>query len=304
MKKIISLFIILTVILSAFVACRKTPDKKDYTLSIGAVVTADAAKLKLSETVAAIVTDDDDRIVLCRLDSFDYSVKYNDDGTLDTTALTSKAAAGAAYATMPAGTWTEQGKALEEIVKGKTRSEVSAIVLDGGTLADADLKTTCSINVKDLMKAIDKAFESEHKTSFKSDSTLSAGLYVTGSPKDTSKDGAKSVKLSATYSASVLSGGNVVAAIIDSADAEFKFKSITDYGTASVDFKGTKRELGASYAEMPAGTWHAQADAYAKQAVGKSADDIATLATEGIAGCTINTVDFKEGIEASVKSAR
>ena len=305
MKKIVSIFVILTVILSAVVACSKdkTTAEKDYTLSIGVVVTENAAKLKLTETVAAIVTDTEGKIVLCRLDSVDYTAKYNEDGTLDTTAPTSKVAAGDSYGEMPAGTWEKQGKALEDIVKGKTQSEVAAIALEGGVLADADLKATCSINVTDLLKAIDNAFKSANKTTFKTAAELTAGLSVIGAPKDSTKEDSKNVKFSVTFSAAVMAEGKVVTAIIDSADAELK--GITDEaGAASVDFGGTKRELGASYGEMPAGTWYVQADAYAKAAIGKTADDIATLASEGVAGCTISAVDFKAGIEKAVKAAR
>jgi hypothetical protein len=55
---------------------------------------------------------------------------------------------------------------------------------------------------------------------------------------------------------------------------------------------------------MAAGRWYAQADAFAKSAVGKTATDIATLASEGVAGCTIYAGGYKAGIEAAVKGAR
>jgi hypothetical protein len=55
---------------------------------------------------------------------------------------------------------------------------------------------------------------------------------------------------------------------------------------------------------MPAGTWYVQADAYVVAANGKTADDIATLASEGVAGCTIYAGEYKAAIEAAVVSAR
>ena len=95
----------------------------------------------------------------------------------------------------------------------------------------------------------------------------------------------------------------LVTGILDTAEAQLV--NITEEGTTSVSFAGTKREQGDAYA-MTSGAWYVQADAYAKSAVGKTASDIATLATEGVAGCTMpySTYDFKAGIEAAVKAAK
>lgn len=305
MKKIVSLLLVLVCVLAAFTACggEKAPVEKDYSLAIGVVVTENLEKTKLTETVAAVVTDADGKIVLCRLDCVDYTVKYNEDGSLDTTAPASKVAIGAAYGTMPAGSWDVQGAALEKYVVGKTQAEVAAIALEGGKATDADLVAVCSINVVDLLKAIDNAFNSEHKVSFKSSAAaFTAGLSAVGAVKDTSDDETKAVKLTETYAASVLADGKVVASILDTAEAELK--DITDEGAASVSYNGTKRELGENYGAMPAGTWYVQADAYALAANGKTAGDIATLASEGVAGCTIYAGEYKAAIEAAVVSAR
>lgn len=305
MKKILSLIIVLTVVISAFVGCGNTaPAEKDYTLSVGVVVSENLAGAKLVETVASVVTDADGKIVLCRVDSLTYAVKYNEDGTLNTTAPTSNAALGDNYGSMPAGTWADQGAALEKYVVGKTQAEVAAIALEGGKATDSDLVAGCSINISDLLKAIDNAFKSAHKVSFKSTATdFTAGLSVVGAVKDKADDTSKNAQYTATFSTAVLAEGKVVAAIFDTAEADLK--GITDNGAASVSFAGTKREQGDSYA-MTSGAWYVQADAYAQSAIGKTASDIATLATEGVAGCTMpySTFDFKAGLEAAVKSAR
>ena len=301
MKRLISLLLVLVVVLTALVSCGNK--EKDYSLAIGVVLTEKLASNKLTQTVATIVTDADGKIVLCRLDCVDYTVKYGEDGTLDTNAPTSKVALGDAYGTMPAGTWYVQGAALESYVTGKTQAEVAAIALEGGKATDADLVAVCSISVTDLIKAIDNAFNSEHKIAFKSSAdAFTAGLSAVGAVKDTSNDEAKSVKLTETYAASVLADGKVVASILDTAEAELK--EITEAGAASLSYNGTKRELGENYGAMPAGTWYVQADAYVVAANGKTADDIATLATEGVAGCTIYAGDYKAAIEAAVVSAR
>ena len=309
MKKIVSLTLVLVMVLAAFafVACdtkEETPAEKTYNLAIGVVVTPDAASKKVTETVAAIVTDADGKVVLCKVDCIDYTAKYDEEGALVTTSPASKVTLGDNYM-MPAGSWAKQVTALEAYVVGKTQSEVAAVAVNGYA-ADADLKASCSFNINDLVKAIDNAFKSAHKVSFTSTATaFTVGLNAAAKVEDSSVEDSevKNAKLTATYSAAVLEDGKVVAAILDTAEAELK--NVTEDGAESVSFAGTKREQGDNY-KMTSGAWYEQADAYAKSAVGKTASDIATLATEGVAGCTMpySTYDFKAGLEAAVKAAK
>ena len=306
MKKIVSLLLVLVIAATLFVACDKgndEPTEKDYTLAIGVVVSESLSSSKVTETVASIVTDADGKIVLCRIDCVDYQAKYAE-GALVTTAPTSKAVLGDNYM-MPAGSWAKQVATLENFVIGKTQAEVAEVAANGYA-ADADLKASCSFNIADIVKAIDNAFKSEHKVSFKSTATqFTAGISVTGSVKDKADDEAMNAQYASDFSAVVLADGKVVAAIIDS--AEVTLKNITDEGAESIAFAGTKREQGDaydSYSPMAAGRWYQQVDAFAKTAIGKTSADIATLAAEGVAGCTIYAGGYKAGIEAAVKAAR
>lgn len=325
MKRIAALFLALFIIATAFVACTQpntdnndnndntnnennnennTPTENEYSLSIGVVVTEKLATLKLTETVATIVTDKDGKIVLCRIDCVDYSAKYDEDGALITTAPTSKVTLGDAYSGMPAGSWATQGAAFEQFVIGKTQAEVTALVNESGYAADAELIASCSINISDIAKAVDNAFKSTAKVTFKTTATtFTAGLNYKGAVADSSTDESKNVKFTATYAATVLVEGKVVATILDCAEASLV--NVGDEGAESISYAGTKREQGDSYA-MTSGAWYVQADAYAKSAEGKTATDIATLATEGVAGCTMpySTYDFKAAIETAVASAR
>ena len=311
MKKIIALLMVLVLAVAIFVACdngETTPTEKDYTLAIGVVVKENLGSSKVDETVATIVTDADGKIVLCRLDCVTYQAKYDDAGALVTTAPVSKYVQGDSYdsySPMPAGRWYQQSGALEKYVVGKTQAEVANVV-SNGYAADAELKASCSIAISDFVKAIDNAFKSEHKVTFKSTATeFTAGLSIAGTVKDTASDDAKNAKYSADFAAAVLADGKVVAAIIDT--AEIELKTITEAGAASLSYAGTKREQGDSYdsySPMPAGRWYQQVDAFANTAVGKTASDIAGLATEGVAGCTIYSGGYKAVVEAAVKGAR
>jgi hypothetical protein len=223
------------------------------------------------------------------------------DGVLDTKAPTSKVVLGDAYM-MGQGSWATQTAKLEKFVVGKTQADVAAIVLNGGKLTDAEIAAGCTFDVTDLLKAIDNAFKSEHKIAFTASSALTAGLSAQTTVKDTTAEDVKAVKLSTNYAAAVMEDGKVVAAILDTAEPELK--EITENGAASLAFGGTKRELGENYGAMPAGTWYVQADAYVLAAYGLTVDNIASLASEGVAGCTIYAGGYKACVEAAVKAGR
>ncbi|MBR2454111.1 MAG: hypothetical protein IKB35_03815 [Clostridia bacterium] len=315
MKRILSLVLVLVLALSALAGCGnqdKGNTEKTYTLATGVAVTENLASSKLSQTVASIVTDEAGKIVLARLDCAEYTAYKN--GELVTAAPTSKVALGDAYGagSMPAGSFAKQAAALEAAVVGKTQSEVAALANDTGYAKDTDLFASCSINIADLIKAIGNAFNSKHKVTFKSTETsFTAGLSVVGSVKINEKEAtdtapaSTNVKYSATFSTAVMADGKVVAAILDTAEPELV--GVTADGSDSLSYAGSKRAQGDaydSYSPMPAGRWYAQADAYAASAIGKSAANIATLAAEGVAGCTIYAGDYKAGLEAAVKAAR
>lgn len=313
MKRIVSLALVLVLALTALVGCGGAKEK-DYTLATGVAVTETLASSKVAQTVASIVTDADGKIVLCRLDCVEYTA-YDKQGALVTAAPVSKVAQGEDYDSqnyMQKGDWYKQSGALEAATVGKTQAEVAALANETGYAADTDLAASCSINIADLLKAIDKAFKSEHKVTFKSTATsFTAGLSVVGTVKVTEKEATETapastnVKHSATFSTAVMAEGKVVAAILDTAEPELV--GVTADGSASLSYAGSKREQGDAYdawQPMAAGRWYQQADAYAKEAVGKTATDIATLAAEGVAGCTIYAGDYKAGIEAAVKAAR
>ncbi len=310
MKKIVSIIALIALTLTMFVACGE-PKEKDYTLAIGVAVTQNLESSKFTQTVASVVVDANGKIVACDFDCVDYTAYKND--AVVTNAPASKATLGDNYM-MPAGSWATQSEKLAEHIVGMTKDEVAAIALgDDGKATDTDLKASCSFDISDLIAAVGKAFASEHKIAFKSSAaSFTTGLSVVSSAKDTSKEATDetpattNVKLTVTYAGVVLADGAVVAGILDTAEPEFK--NFNAEGVAeSISYKGTKREQGESYdaySPMPAGTWYVQADAYAKAAIGLTKDNVSTLASEGVAGCTIGVTEYKAAIEAAVKAAK
>ena len=306
MKKIISLVLILTLSVFAFAACGNkdkdddnTPAEKNYSLAIGVATTQSGAKV--TNTVAALVIGEDGKIVSCRIDCIDVSATLLEDGTVDASkTYQSKTELGDAYdsySPMPSGRWYQQAQAFETYVTGKTQAEVNGITLEAGK---TDLIAGCSIAVSDFVKAVDNAFKSAHKISFKTASAIKVGVAVSAdvAPKN------NNASYTADFAATVTVDGKIVASVIDSNEVT---APIADGAIGTITNKGTKLEQGDaydSYSPMPSGRWYQQVEAFAATAVGKTAAEVAGLATEGVAGCSIYAGGYKAALEKAATNAR
>ena len=307
MKKIIS-FLLLACLVLSLAACGG-PAEKDYNLAVGMEVsgaTGESSNGKISATVAVVVTDADGKIVSCRIDTLEHKV-YNGEA-LNLTVGKSKMELGDDYgmATAPKGNWYKQAQFFETYVAGKTEAEVSVI-----TAEDEGLKAGCTMasSIPAFVGATVKALKSATKVAFKTAAeSFTVGAKLSAAAKDATKedDLDKTVTLTYDVAGVVMADNKVAAAILDTAETNTTVAENDGALTATAfAFNATKREQGDNYV-MPAGNWFTQADAYAGATVGMTVSDIASLATEGIAGCTMkNTVfTYKANLEAAAKAAR
>ena len=316
MKKIISMLLILVLGTLMFVSCGddNTSAEKEYKLAIGVAVEQSGAKV--TNTVAAIVTDADGKIVSCRIDCIDVQASLLEDGTVDATkTYQSKAEQGDAYNMVTYGgakaEWYAQAKAVETYVTGKTQDEVKAIALGSdGKPTDAELSASCTIAINSFTTAIDNAFKSAHKASFKTDADFTVGVAVKA---DVSPNAAKA-KYVADFAASVMAGGKVLASVIDSNQVDV---TITDGSFEKMSYPGTKLEQGDNYNMVAYGgakaEWYAQAKTFANASVGKTLDEVKAIALDNAgkltdaefsATCTIAVSGYKAALEAAIGFAR
>lgn len=309
MKKILSLVLLVAMLALALVGCgnkNEGPAEKEYTLSIAVDNAAEGAKI--TNTAVALVIDADGKIVACRFDCADASVKLNGDEIATEDRVTTKVETGDAYTGMPAGSWEKQAKAFEDYVVGKTANEVKAL--------DLTLVTGCTMKkTAPLFKTlIDKAFAYERKVSFKTNGTVTLGLAIDAALSGSVADG--SVAVAADFAAAALVDGKVVGAIIDSNERKASVAVETVDGTPTLtvtpaNYAGSKNEQGDaydSYKPMPAGRWYAQAQAFANTAVGKTAAEVSELSVDKDAltqvGCSIYVGGYKAALVRAVGYAR
>ena len=322
MKKIIALMLVLSLAF-CFVACKKEEEKKEeatpkYTL---AVVADDGLKTvsKGGATVIAlaIVFDESGKIVAARFDSAQPKFALNAEKT-DVVAVNrvdTKVELGDNYTGM-SDSWKDEAAAFEAFLVGKTAADIAALefVVDG---ADAQLVAGCTMlsSMPAFKALVAKAAAYERKVTFETKDAITLGLAI-----DTKVSGSVAAggKVAFDCAGVAIAGGKVVAAMIDSAEAKYTLaigETTGKGGAVSIslsvalngEYKGTKNEQGDaydSYSPMDAGRWYAQAQAYANTAVGKTVAELANLATDGVAGCTIYAGGYKAVIVRAAGYAR
>ncbi len=328
MKRIltISLCVILVASMLLLGGCgakNETPDTLKFgaAVYVGTPTTTDATADKegtgkLDVTVAAVTVDKDGKIVACALDTASNTVKFTADGkAVANNEFKTKYESGANYGMVAyagsAKEWFEQVDAFEALVKGKTLTEVKALVAEGNKGTEEVVNAGCTIMINEFVGAIEKAYNAAADSNVTANDVLkvTAATEQTCTDATADKDGSNKVATN-VFAAAVNGEGKVVAAMSDCAELSFTFntKGVSTLDTAKA--VASKREQGDSYGMVAYGgaakEWYQQAAAFDAACIGKTADEISGLVGEdskGVeslqnAGCTIDILGF---VKAAVK---
>ena len=326
-----------------------TKTEATYKLGMGIVVNTDSSKTgnaQVDATVATVVTDADGKIVLCRIDVAQNKMKVAD-GVVDTAAtFKTKMELGKDYGMEGKvdndgngvmKEWDEQAKAFEAYVVGKTAAEVNSIELqeaNGHQIAvdSALLDAGCSMQITDFMAAVVKACNDEQGMTFKTAETFTLGVAATTTAAESTAataDADGTVKMYTDFAASVVVDGKIVASLNDAIQPNIAINTLGEI--VSAEFKGTKRELKEGYNMAAYGQsmdwngdgkvleWYLQSAEFSKFVVGKTAAEVAAMATKEVegagyiisaddalltAGCTIQITSMKTVVAQSATNAR
>ena len=205
----------------------------EYKLGMGVSVSLDSSetnKAQVDATVAAVVTDAEGKIVLCRIDcaqnkmdvtggavdteatyitkrdlKFDYNMVKYSDATLE---------------------WFEQVENLENWVVGKTAEDIANIETkvneEGYNVAvDEELFASCSISLEAFQDAIVKACNDEKGSTFTTADAFTLGVSAISNSKESvaaadSEDGNAMVKMYTEFGAAAVGAdGKILAALTD-----------------------------------------------------------------------------------------
>ncbi len=276
-------------------------------------------------TVAAVLVDSEGKIVQCELDTVEVEAAYTSDGKyVASNALLSKYDQGSIYGMVAYGgatkEWYEQADAFEDVVVGKTISEVKALVVDGYAGNDEVIKAGCTIGISDFVGAVDKAVANVADSSATAEDTLQLGVVVSQNGSDATEEAAGENEVDTTFAAvAVNKDGKIVDMSIDVLAAVISFDAAGAYtGNEGTTELQTKRELGNNYNMAAYGAdlngdgevkeWFEQADAFEDACIGKDEYEILTLENDegyGVedvqkAGCTIGITEM---VNAAFKAA-
>ncbi len=316
MKKIICLALAIVMIscASVFVACDTNNEKETLKLGLGIYTNVKSATDATDDkdgqgsveiTAAAVTLDKDGKIVSCVIDTAANSLKYTAEGkAVANTSFATKYEQGKDYNMVEYGgaanEWYEQVDAFTTLIKGKTLSEVKALVVDGDKGNDDVIAAGCTITVNDFVLAIEKACNNAADSAVTKSDTLKLGVYTEQTTADaTDEKNGKNQTETTFFAAAVDAEGKIVAAAADCVQMAFAFDAAGASKTDVTKAVASKREQGDGYNMVTYGNanreWYAQADAFIAQCVGKKAADVEALmgsdnyGTADVkgAGCTI-----------------
>ena len=290
----------------------QTPAEQTYKLGMGIVVSMGSTKTgnaQVDATVAAVVTDADGKIVMCRIDVAQNKMTVTD-GLVDTAkTFETKMELGDRYGM--AGKvdndgngvmkeWYEQTKAFEAWVVGKTADEVKNMQTQeaGGHIIAVDqalLDAGCSMQITDFRDAVVKACADAQGMTFKTAAAFTLGVAAKTTADESTAATAEAegtVKMYTDFAASVVADGKIIATLNDAIQPQIKINAAGECTPA--EFKGTKRELKEGYNMAPAVNygpnydpnndgkvleWYLQSEAFSKHVVGMTAAEVAAMAT-------------------------
>ena len=313
MKRSIILFLSIAITL-IFSACDKP--QKEYELGFGYVPSlkkSENGSIDFSAVIAAVVTDEKGIITACEIDAIQNKVNI-DNGIIDPLAygnsfLTKRELAelyGMKAASSINKEWYEQAEYFSEYVIGKTLGQVSAIHTknrsDGGKIAaDEVIKSGCTIDVSDFIKAITEAGTDRKAKSFKSDN-YRVCLASISSFNTTSKNARQGQEGAAgfknVFCALAVDGNNkILAAIVDRAEPEINFNYNGSIDGIDSDKFKSNREKEYIYDMRSVSNikkeWFEQTAFLEEYLIGANAVGANSINKSVIrAGCTIDISDF------------
>ena len=346
MKKFLAILLCACMALT-LVACNT---EKEYKLGMGVVVSMDSSKTENAQvdaTVATVVLDADGKIVACRIDVAQNKMAVAGGAVDAAKTFETKMELGDRYGM--AGKvdndgngvmkeWYEQTKAFEAYVVGKTVAEVEAIETkeaNGHQIAvdQALLDAGCSMQITDFIAAVVAACKDEQGVSFKTAAEFTLGVAAKTSAADSAAATAEAdgtVAMYTDFAAAVVADGKIIAALNDAIQPKITINAAGEITGKS--YKATKRNLKEEYGMAPALgygmdwngdgkvlEWYLQSAEFSKYVVGKSADEVANLATKEVegkgyvisaddallnAGCTIQITSIKAVMAQAAKNAR
>lgn len=320
MKRILSFALCFTLILSAFalVSC----GKKTLKLGLGVTTSASATDAtedkngagQVTTTAAAVLVDDEGKIVKAFIDCSDNKAEYTAEGKAITAeSFKTKYEMGNDYNMKAYGgatkEWFEQADAFCALIVGKTADEVKALVAENAKGTDEVVNAGCTIYVSDFAVAVEKAINNAVASEATEKDKIKLGVSTNQSVSDATADKAGSNQLETTFfAAAVNADGKIVAATSDCVQVKFTFDDKGASTFSATKNVASKKEAGDNYNMKAYGgaakEWYEQAAAFDAACLGKTAAEIKNLmGSDNKGGADLQTAGCTILVDGFVKAA-
>ena len=311
MKKVLSILICATLLLSTLLlfgcgdkgntpAETSAPAAEEATLKLGfgvstTVIASNATADKngngqATMTAAAVLVDNDGKIVKAVIDCADSEVAYTAEGkAVANDSFKTKYELGNDYNMKKYGNavkeWFEQADAFCALIVGKTATEVKALVAEGNKGTQDVINAGCTIVIDEFVKAVDKAIANAVASNATAKDTLKLGASTSQSTSDATADKAGTNQVETTFfAAAVNAEGKVVAATSDCVQVKFTFDTAGASTFDATKAVSSKKELGDNYNmkkySNAISEWYVQAAAFDAACIGKTVTEIKALMGE------------------------
>ncbi len=341
MKKLLVMFLLLTLTALVFAGCGGSDDTGDGDATADGIKTglgvvssvakstpADGETNGVAETdsiVAAVIVDGD-KIVNCKIDGTQTKIEFDSSGKLVTpvdSIFKSKQDLGTDYGMKSASgigkEWNEQADAFADYCKGKTIEEVKGIAVnDEGIATDSDLASSVTIHIGDFILAVEKAATTADVTGAGAEDTLGLGVEtnISHSTAATADEDGIAQAYTNYVATSFGDGDKITSTVIDGSQSDVNYNTT---GKITSDLEAelqSKQELGEDYGLAKASgigkEWFEQADAFAEYVVGMTPDEVKGIKVndEGVAedadltsSVTISVSEYISMIEKAAGNA-
>ncbi|MDO5550217.1 MAG: FMN-binding protein [Lachnospiraceae bacterium] len=279
---------------------------------------------EVDAVVAAVVIDNEGRILSCKLDMAQSVMYFTSEGKVVwKEEFQTKKELGDSYGMKAASgigkEWYEQAEAFENYVIGKTAKEVAGIAVgENGKTTDADLSVGMTVAIGDYQKAVVEAVRNAVEIGTQEGDQLGLGIVTNmENSTDASADGDGQCQAYSIFAAVTTDAeGVITGSIIDASQGTVTFDGS---GVITSDLEAdvkTKKELGDSYGMKKASQigkeWYEQADAFSEYIAGKTVDEVTGIAVgedgkatdaDLTASVTVGISDFQTAVAKAVADA-
>ncbi|MFW6149003.1 MAG: hypothetical protein ACOC6D_04010 [Atribacterota bacterium] len=282
---------------------------------------------QVDSVIVAVITDSENRIANCAIDSAQTKINFSDTGEIITPldkVFVGKQELGEEYGMIEASSigkeWNEQATALSNYVIGKTVEEVKGIAVnEEGTPTESELTSSVTMHITNYISGIEKAVNQAENRGASADDKLGIGVITTiDRSEDATAEEEGLAQAYSTYAAVTFDEeGIITSCIIDSSQANVNFNQEGEITSDLSISPKTKNELGDEYDMKSVSEigreWYEQADAFAEYTVGKTIDEVKgiSLNEEGVpteseltSSVTIHVGPFVTVIEKAYDAAK